>query len=111
MAKEKLKIRLPLFVLTLLYMAGLGLFYYRYVPLVYSYQIPLVIILSFVLLSTIWKVEWGLLAFTFFFPLINNLPYFFGIDWSIPHAQTALVLFLFFLLGWLVHTFFLSSVL
>ena len=109
MAKEKLEIRWPLFLLTLLYMAGLGLFYYRYVPLVYSYQIPLVIILSFVLLSTIWKVEWGLLAFTFFFPLINNLPYFFGIDWSIPHAPTALVLFLFFFLGWLVHNSFRAS--
>jgi len=111
MAKEKLKIRLPLFVLTLLYMAGLGLFYYRYVPLVYSYQIPLVIILSFVLLSTIWKVEWGLLAFAFFFPLINSLPYFSGIDLSIPHAQTSLVLFLFFLLGWLINYSFRASAL
>jgi len=109
MAKEKLKVRLPFFLLTLLYAAGLGLFYYKYVPLIYSYQIPLAIVLSFVLLSTIWKVEWGLLAFTFFFPLINNLPYFFGIDGSIPHAPTALVLFLFFSLGWLIHRSFRAS--
>jgi O-antigen ligase len=84
-------------------MAGLAFFYYKYVPLVRSYQIPLVIILSLVLLSTLWNIECGLLAFIFIFPLINNLPYFFGIDESIPHAPTALVLFLFFLLGWLMH--------
>jgi len=111
MVREKPKIRLPLFLLTLLYMAGLGLFYYRYVPLVPSYQIPLVLVLSLVLLSTIWKVEWGLLAFVFFFPLINNLPYFSGIDLSIPHAQTSLVLFLLFSLGWLIHHSFRASAL
>jgi len=51
------------------------------------------------------------LAFVFFFPLINNLPYFSGIDLSIPHAQTSLVLFLFFFLGWLIHNSFRASVL
>jgi len=39
----------------------------------------------------------------FVFPLINNLPYFFGIDSPIPHAPTALVLFLVFFLGWMIH--------
>lgn len=55
------------------------------------------------------NVQWGILFFIFAFPLINNLPYFFGIYGHIPHAPTALVLFLAFFAGWLVHSVFSKS--
>ncbi len=42
----------------------------------------------------------------FLFPLVNNLPYFFGIRENIPQAPAALVLFLFFAAGVLLHTLF-----
>ena len=55
------------------------------------------------------NIQWGILFFIFAFPLINNLPYFFGIYGHIPHAPTALVLFLAFFAGWLVHSVFSKS--
>jgi hypothetical protein len=45
----------------------------------------------------------GTIFFIFAFPLINNLPYFFGIFEPFPHAPTALGLFLFFFLGVLLN--------
>jgi len=51
---------------------------------------------------TVWREEWGILFFMFCFPLINNLPYFFGIYEDTPHAPTALILFLVFFMGWLI---------
>ena len=60
------------------------------------------IIFSVFILTAV-KVRTGTLFFIFFFPLINILPYFFGIYENIPHAPTALVLFLFYFLGWLIH--------
>lgn len=82
------------------------LFYYKYVPLVKEFQIALVPILVTIFLVTLISSEWGILFFIFSFPLINNLPYFFGIYEHIPHAPTALVLFLPFLLGWILNRFF-----
>ncbi|HUU37250.1 MAG TPA: O-antigen ligase family protein [Candidatus Desulfaltia sp.] len=91
---------------TFLYGAGLYLFYIRYVPLVKSFQTALIPILFLVFILTAFKLRWGVLFFVFSFPLINNLPYFFGIHEPLPHAPSALVLFLFFFLGWLVHRVF-----
>lgn len=87
----------------LVYLILFCFFYYKYVPLVKSFQMILVPILFIVLLFTSINIQWGILIFVFAFPLINNLSYFFGIDISIPHAPTALVLFLSFFLGWLIH--------
>jgi len=67
---------------------------------------PLIFI---IFILTLIDVKWGILFFVFSFPLINNLPYFFGIDEGIPHAPTALVLFFAFFLGWLLHNSFRSS--
>jgi hypothetical protein len=78
-------------------------FYLKYVPLVLPYQAILIPILFAVFVLTAVRLQWGILFFTFCFPLINGLPYFFGIFEPIPHAPAALVLFLFFFLGWLVH--------
>ena len=78
-------------------------FYLKYVPLVLPYQVILIPILFAVFVLTVVQLEWGILFFTFCFPLINGLPYFFGIFEPVPHAPAALVLFLFFFLGWLVH--------
>ncbi|MGB3400251.1 MAG: hypothetical protein WBA34_08795, partial [Candidatus Deferrimicrobiaceae bacterium] len=89
--------------LALAFIAGLCLFYYTYVPLVKPFQIVLVPILILTFVTTALNAESGLLLFVFSFPLINNLPYFFRIYLDVPHAPTALVLFLFFFLGWLVH--------
>ena len=78
-------------------------FYVKYVPLVTSFQMVLLPVLLAVLLLTSFDSERGTLFFIFAFPLINSLPYFFGIFDHIPHAPTALVWFLLYLLGWSVH--------
>ncbi len=91
------------------YLVIFCLFYYKYVPLVTPFQIILIPILFIVFVLTITNVRWGILFFIFAFPLINNLPYFFGIYGHIPHAPTALVLFLAFFAGWLVHSVFSKS--
>ena len=84
-------------------------FYFRYVPLVTSFQAALIPILLIVFVLTVINFKWGILFFVFAFPLINNLPYFFGIYGNVPHAPVALVLFLVFFLGWLVNSIFSKS--
>lgn len=83
--------------------AGLafGFFYIKYVPLVGPFQAILSPVLLVCFGLTASRVEWGALFYVFCFPLINNLPYFFGIFDTTPHAPTALVLSLVFMLGWL----------
>jgi len=78
-------------------------FYLIYVPLIVSFQIILLSILAVLFLITSIKIKWGVLSFIFLFPLLNNLPYFFSIYRNVPHAPTALVLFLVFFLGCLFH--------
>jgi hypothetical protein len=91
------------------YVLGLSFFYYKYVPIINSFQIILIPILFLTLVLTSVNLRSGILFFVFIFPLINNLPYFFGIDENIPHAPTALVLFLVFFLGWLFNIIVSSS--
>lgn len=74
-----------------------------------SFQLILAPLIFIIFILTLIDVKWGILFFVFSFPLINNLPYFFGIDEGIPHAPTALVLFFAFFLGWLLHNSFRSS--
>jgi hypothetical protein len=83
----------------LAYIAGLAVFYYKYVPLVWPFQLVLVPILLLAAGVTWMDFHRGTMFFLFAFPLINNLPYFFGISEPFPHAPAALVLFLFFFLG------------
>ncbi|UCC39458.1 MAG: O-antigen ligase family protein [Candidatus Aminicenantes bacterium] len=97
--------------LTVSYAIGLYFFYLRYVPLVKSFQLALFPVIFIVFVLTAINIQWGTLFFIFSFPLINNLPYFFGIFEHIPHASTSLVLFLFFFLGWLTHNIFFRSTL
>ena len=78
-------------------------FYIKYVPLVTSFQMVLLPVLLVILLLASFNFELGTLFLVFAFPLINSLPYFFGIYEHIPHAPTALVLFLFYFLGWCIH--------
>jgi hypothetical protein len=92
-----------------LYIAGFCFFYYKYVPLVKSFQSALIPVLFIVFVLTVWREEWGILFFLFCFPLINNLPYLFGIYENIPHAPTALILFLVFFMGWLIRRTFSRS--
>ena len=77
------------------------LFYLKYVPLVGAFQAVLAPVLLAGFALTAARREWGVLFFVFCFPLINNLPYFFRIYDTTPHAPTALVLFLVIALGWL----------
>lgn len=91
---------------TLVYSFGLFVFYLKYVPLVKPFQYVLIPILLLIMTLTAIHVPSGTFIFVFFFPLINSLPYFFGIYEPIPHAPAALVLFLFYFLGWLVHHIF-----
>jgi O-antigen ligase len=81
-----------------------GLFGYRYVPLVGPFLAVLLPVWTAILIATAIRVETGILAFVLAFPLINNLPYFFGIRESIPHAPTALVLFWALFLGWTIRS-------
>jgi len=101
--KSKLRIHWPCFAATIIYALFLTYFYYTYVPLIPAFQLALGPLLLIILILGISKTEWSLLAFIFLFPLVNILPYLFGIFENIPHAPTALVLFLFFLLGWLLR--------
>lgn len=101
------KITASLFIV--LYAFALYFFYIKYVPLVTSFQLVLLPILLLTFLITAINTEWGILSFVFLFPLINNLPYLFGIFENTPHAPTALVLFLFYFLGWVIHRNFSGS--
>jgi hypothetical protein len=83
--------------LSLLVGIAVGFFYDKYVPLVKSFQIALIPVLFAVFLTTIINRTGGTLLFIFAFPLINNLPYFFGIAEPIPITPTALVLGLIYL--------------
>lgn len=74
-------------------------FYYKYVPLVPGFQAVLVPVLLAAAGAALLSRRLGLLAFTFLFPLVNILPYFFGLHDPLPHAPAALVLGLAFLLG------------
>jgi O-antigen ligase len=95
--------RFFLAVFLIIYVLAFGFFYVKYVPLIRSFQAVFVPLLLLVLVSTAVDKKWGILSFLFLLPLINNLPYFFGVDENIPHAPAALVLFLVFFLGWLIH--------
>ena len=90
-------------ILILVFLAGLAFFYYKYVPLVKAYQLALVPILAAIAFLAWLSPRAGTLLFIFLFPLVNNLPYFFGIHEPIPQAPAALVLFLFYFLGYLLR--------
>lgn len=79
--------------------AAFAAFYYKYVPLVPGFQAFLAPVLAAVFLFTLSGTARGLAALVFALPLINSLPYFFGITERIPHAPTALPLVLAFALG------------
>jgi hypothetical protein len=89
--------------LVLLYVLALAAFYLKYVPLVPAFQIVLLPVLVAVAAAAAIEARRGLLAVIFILPLINNLPYFFGLTEPLPFAPTALLLFLFFFGGWLVR--------
>lgn len=97
------KVRPAVFLFFLLGAVAFCFFYLKYVPLIRPFQFILAPLLGAVFVLVLIRVEWGLLFFVFVFPLINNLPYFFGIYGSTPHAPTALVLFLALALGWLLR--------
>ncbi|GEM_PF-6592208 len=90
-------------------LAGYGAFCawftYRYVPLVPGYLAVLVPILLFLTIRTALDEKKGLVAFSFLFPLINCVPYFFGLGEGLPLAPAALCAFLAFYLGKLVGGF------
>jgi len=90
-------------VLAAAYLGALAFFYVKYVPLIPAFQACLVPALAAVFFLTLFRPAYGLTLFVGLVPLINNLPYFFGITEEVPHAPTALVLFLFFFGGWLIR--------
>lgn len=79
--------------------AAFAFFYYKYVPLVPGFQVILAPVLTAVFLATLSATKHGVAALVFTLPLINNLPYFFGINENIPHAPAALMLVLAFGFG------------
>ncbi|MBN2207616.1 MAG: hypothetical protein JW742_09450, partial [Candidatus Aminicenantes bacterium] len=66
------------------------------------FQAALAPILAAGLILTAWNARRGVLFFVGAFPLVNSLPYFFGIAEPLPFAPTSLVLFLFVFLGYLL---------
>jgi len=103
---RKNSVQILFLLFSVFYIAGLYVFYLKYVPLILKFQIVLIPILFVVFSLTLINFELGTLSFIFFIPLINSLPYFFGINENTPHAPTALVLFLFYFLGFFLHTAF-----
>jgi len=95
-----------LFLLVVFYIAALYFFYLKFVPIIPQFQAVLIPVLFIVFFLTLINFDIGTLSFILFMPLINTLPYFFGINENIPHAPTALVLFLFYFLGFLLHASF-----
>lgn len=81
----------------------LGLFYARYVPLVGAYQAALGPVLAAVFAATLIRPFRGTLLFIFAFPLVNSLPYFFGLAEPLPMAPAALVLGLAFLFAYVLR--------
>ena len=82
---------------------GLYFFYVKYVPLVWPFQLILLPLSLALFILTVVHFKAGTLIFVFCFPLINFLPYIFKIYENIPQAPTAIVLFLFFFLGFLLR--------
>jgi hypothetical protein len=101
--KREATLRLAFAGISLLAIPTIGLFYIRYVPLVRPFQTALLPILLAVFLTALVRPVWGILLFIFAFPLINSLPYFFGLAEPLPQAPTALVLCLFYLLALLLR--------
>ena len=99
----KKDLRWPFLILSTLYAVALCGFYYKYVPLVWPFQTVFAPILIGLALLTSFHIQRGTLLFIFLFPLINNLPYFFGLFEPFPLAPAALVLSLFYFLGLLFH--------
>ncbi len=89
-----------------IYLIVLCFFYWKYVPLVLPFQLALLPVLVAAVALTAARVELGILFFVLAFPLINGLPYLFGIYEDIPHAPTSVVLFLAFFLGAMLHSAF-----
>ena len=92
-------------ILSAILLIAFPFFFYKYVPLFPAYLIVLIPFLLAVFFLTALKKEGGMLFFIFIFPLLNSLPYFFGLYENIPQAPVALVLFLAFISGWCVNMF------
>jgi len=91
------------FLFFVLYGLALFFFYIKYVPLISLFQVIIIPLLIIIIVLSAVSLKIGIMFFVFAFPLINILPYFFGIYEQTPHAPTALVLFLFFFWGWLLN--------
>lgn len=83
----------------------LPFFTYKYIPLVPGFLTVLAPISILLFIITVWDREKGLILFVFLFPLLNSLPYFFGLYEHIPQAPVALILFLLFFTGWSLNLF------
>ena len=67
--KEEKKKKLVFLALTLCFLFAFCIFFYKYVPLVKSFQLALAPILFIMLLVTAVNIRWGILFFVFAFPL------------------------------------------
>jgi O-Antigen ligase len=81
------------------YAAALAFFCLKYVPLTGPFQAVFLPVLAGMAAVTWADRRAGTLALIALFPLVNGLPYFFGLYENVMHAPAALVLFLFFGLG------------
>jgi O-antigen ligase len=95
-----------LFFILLFYAVLLCLFYKKYIPLIKPFQALLIPLILIIFIISVMNKNKGFFLFVFIFPLVNILPHFFNISESVPHAPAALIIFLFFLLGWLINTVF-----
>jgi len=102
--RKNSKTRLSWAGVALVLAGGLPFFLLKYVPLISPFLEILLVLSGLVLMVTFYREDWGVILFVFLFPLVNSLPYFFEINLNIPHAPTACVIFLFFLLGWSIRS-------
>ena len=80
--------------------AALCFFYLKYVPLLPPFQAFLLPVCFAVTVLSASDMQRGTVGFLFFLPLINNWPYFFGLQETTPQAPALAVVFLFYVLGW-----------
>ncbi|MFQ6083125.1 MAG: O-antigen ligase family protein [Candidatus Aminicenantia bacterium] len=99
---ERVKSRLFLTLFILFYIGCVSFFYFKYIPLIHSFQGILIPLVLFVVILTSISVIYGSLILIFLIPIVNNLSYFFNFEGINP----LLIIFLGYFLGCLIYQIF-----
>lgn len=91
--------RICLFLGVIFYVVAFGTLYYKYVPRVLDFQLVLIPVVLVTIIVTANSIRYGTLLVVFFIPIVNSLPYFYGLSGFNP------LFFVFYglVLGLLIH--------